>query len=106
MSLYHYNRHYVLMPKALFRMMINVILSCGNDGELFPFFFVVWNSFTPLIIFLMCSWALLQKAGRVSSHQGDKVSEGQLDLNFHFVFRMNHRTNILVVVFEQVANQL
>lgn len=54
----------------------------------------------------MCSWALLQKAGRVSSHQGDKVSEGQLDLNFHFVFRMNHRTNILVVVFEQVANQL
>lgn len=42
----------------------------------------------------------LQEEGRVSTYQRDQVSEGQLDLNLHLVFRMNHRTNVLVVVFE------
>lgn len=40
------------------------------------------------------------------SHQGDEVSEGQLDLNRELVVRMNHRANILVVAFEQVADEL
>lgn len=57
-------------------------MHCGNDGELL--------SLKELCI----------------SHQGDEVSEGQLDLNFQLVFRMNHRANILAVVTEQVAYQL
>lgn len=41
----------------------------------------------------------------VRTHQGDEVSEGQLDLNLHLVFWMNHGANILVVVFEQIPDQ-
>lgn len=42
----------------------------------------------------------------MSSHQRDKISEGQLDLNLHLVFRTNHRANILVVACEQVFDQM
>lgn len=50
--------------------------------------------------------AWLQQEGRASSHQRDKVGEGQLDLDLHLVFRLNHWANILVVTFEQVADQM
>lgn len=40
------------------------------------------------------------------THQGDEVSEGQLDLNLHLVLWMDHRPNILVVGFEQMPDQL
>lgn len=42
----------------------------------------------------------------MSTYQRDEVSEGQLDLNLHNVFRMNHGANILVVAFEQITDQL
>lgn len=45
-------------------------------------------------------------ATKASSHQGDEISEGQLDLNLQRVFRMNHWADILVVATEQVADQL
>lgn len=47
-----------------------------------------------------CNQASLQEEERVSTYQRDQVGEGQLDLNLHLVFRMNHRTNVLVIVFE------
>lgn len=40
------------------------------------------------------------------THQGDEVSEGQLDLNLHLVLWMDHGANILVVGFEQIPDQL
>lgn len=43
---------------------------------------------------------------KVYTHQGDEVSEGQLDLNLHLVLWMDHGSNILVVGFEQIPDQL
>lgn len=42
----------------------------------------------------------------MSTHQGDEVSEGHLDLNLHLVLWTDHRPDVLVVGFEQVTDQL
>lgn len=47
-----------------------------------------------------------QEVRKARTHQGDEVSQGQLDLNLHLVLWMNHGPNILVVAFEQIPNQL
>lgn len=47
-----------------------------------------------------------QEVGKARTHQGDEVSEGQLDLNLHLIFWTNHGPNILVVAFEQIPDQL
>lgn len=81
------------MSKSLARKMINAFVR-ENDGRapvLKSCVFAVWSC---------CNQASLQEAGRVNTYQRDQVSEGQLDLNLHLVFRMNHWTNILVVAFE------
>lgn len=66
--------------------------------------FILWYRWRLCLLMLTLLYLYLISAK--ASHQRDKVSEGQLDLNLHFVFRMNHRPNFLVVVFEQVLNKL
>lgn len=41
-----------------------------------------------------------------TADQRDEVGEGQLDLDLHLVYRVDHGSNVLVVVFEQVPDQL
>ena len=40
------------------------------------------------------------------SHQGDEIGEDQLDLHLHLVSGVRRWTDVLVVAFEQVPNQL
>lgn len=58
------------------------------------------------IVLINAKTAKLHLISAKATHQRDQVGEGQLDLNVHLVFRMNHRPNFIVVVFEQVLDQL